>query len=95
MEEIILMIGEILIVLCIVGSLYGLLQIYKHIQILERKLNKWARFYKQELVNDLAALNRIKAGVESIDSFIEETLDTIVELDEAIKEMEAEANENL
>lgn len=40
MEEIILMIGEILIVLCIVGSLYGLLQIYKYIQKLERKLDK-------------------------------------------------------
>ena len=95
MEEIILMIGEILIVLCIVGTLYELLQIYKYIQKLERKLIKWTRFYKQELLNNLAALNRIKAGVESIDSFIEEILDTIVELDEAIKEMEADDNENL
>ena len=95
MEEIILMIGEILIVLCIVGVLYGLLQIYKHIQILERKLKKWVRFYKQELSNDLMALEQIKAGRKSIDMFTTTKLQTLMELEDAIKEMEAEANENL
>lgn len=65
------MIGEILIVLCIVGVLYGLLQIYKYIQILERKLNKWARFYKQELYDDVRNLARIQGGLLKINKAIE------------------------
>lgn len=71
MEETILILGEILIVLCIVGVLYGLLQIYKHIQILERKLIKWARFYKQELYDDVRNLTRIQGGLLKIDKAIE------------------------
>ena len=95
MEEIILMIGEILIVLCIVGVLYGLLQIYKHIQILERKLIKWVRFYKQELSNDLEALELIQCGGKSLDMFTKTKLQTLMDLEDAIKEMEAAWNENL
>lgn len=88
MEEYILMIGEAAILATVILALFSLLQIYKQVQILERKLKKWARFYKQELYEDLRSLQRIAGGLDPINAVIAAKTEEIEELEKILSEEE-------
>lgn len=88
MEEYILIIGEAAIFITAMIALFALLQIYKQVQTLERKLKKWARFYKQELYEDLRSLQRIAGGLDPINEVIAAKTEEIETLEKILREEE-------
>ena len=86
MEELILNIGGILMFVCILLTLWGLLEIFKYILKIERKLIEWEKFYYRELKEELNTLNKIAAGMQPVDALMADVIFKIKAIEEVWNE---------